>query len=169
MKRSPWVVLNQVRPCAIKIRQAYHDLLTKDITMASTDVEKTAPTTVHVDDPSAEKPGALDIIPDGQRPTRQSPEEQRLDRLLRWKIDLYILPLVAIIYFLGSMVTNPLLPLLRGAISPPLYVSDLGMRYSSNCHYQDRNDIGSAAVAGMVKQLHFSAQKYYLATSSYGK
>lgn len=79
-----------------------------------------------------------------------SPEEKRAERKLVWKLDLILLPLLSLMYFLASMVSLPSLrslwPVKCQLTVPPFS--------------QDRGDIGNAAVAGMTKELDMTSQQY---------
>jgi len=66
------------------------------------DIKASTATAVHVDD---SKPVVDGFAIQGER--ERTLEQKKIERKLLLKIDFYILPLLALVYFLASMVRDP--------------------------------------------------------------
>lgn len=95
---------------------------------------------LHLDEVHDSSVTGLTVFEERQR----TPEEKKIERKLLLKIDFIILPLLALVYFLASMVC-----------------SGCAQRvYDRSANFiQDRGDLANAAVAGMSENLHLTGKQ----------
>ena len=90
----------------------------------------------------------------------QDPEAKELERKLKWKLDLFILPLISSVYFFASIVIYPFYFI-------PCIFSPFSSFIFTNTVAQGRSDLGNARIAGMEDELHLSAKDYSNAATTF--